>query len=87
LLPGLFLIALLPHKPYWLGLFAGHLVLTFASLGALLLGVTVHPFFFEGVTFINQYVLDVFSLGVAVLGALHVTGTPGLLPRDASLPE
>lgn len=67
LLPALFLVALYPHKPYWLWLLAYHLVLGAVSLAVFAVGVGWFEPAFAVYTFSRTYLAEAVSLVVPLL--------------------
>ena len=70
LLPALGLVVLAPRKLYWIGLWGGHVALGLWGLGTLMLGLWAVPLGFVLYDASTAYLLDAFSLGVAVF-AVH----------------
>ncbi|MCS3827470.1 hypothetical protein GGP85_002940 [Salinibacter ruber] len=85
LLPALFLAVVAPRRPYWLVLWAGHCGLALLSLAALALGLWGVAAGFAVHAVASRYLVDAFSLGVAVIGTVRVFGLgEGVSPPRAS---
>ena len=85
LLPALLLVFIAPDRLYWLALWTGHCLLGLLSLAMLAAGCAGLGVGFTVNDFVTQYLVDAFSLGVAVVGVvrefelglpLHNAGSP-----------
>lgn len=85
LLPGLFLIALFPDRPYWAWLLAYHVVLGVVAFGAFALGLAAWAPAFKLYTFARTYLAETVSLAVPLLLALAARGSRR--PARVSSPE
>ncbi|WP_143815418.1 hypothetical protein [Longibacter salinarum] len=74
LLPALFVVGIAPDRPWWLGFFAGHIllaVLVALSLAGFIVGLTFFGYFGHGV---QLYALDAYSLGFPIFAYVKRIG-------------
>lgn len=87
LLPGLFLIALFPDRPYWAWLLGYHVALGVVAFGAFALGLAAWAPAFKLYTFARTYLAETVSLAVPLLLALAARGSrPGARVSSPEVP-
>ena len=84
LLPGMFLLAVFPARPYWLYLLAYHVALGALALGAFVVGLGWFEPAFAVYTFARTYLAETVSLAVPLLLWLAGRAEPPQAPASTA---